>query len=103
MLCYRTEDKYINDFCESDSQDSLDNDSESESSSSESYSEIDSAPENDFSGRKITISNKGATETTTTRGRKVTRGRGNVTRGSRGRVKTHGGRGVQSLSRSSRA
>ena len=88
-------------FSESDSKDSLDYEIGSDSSSTVSYSEVDSDPENDFSGRKISISKQDAT--TTTRGRQLTLGRGNVTTTSRGRVKTSGGRGVQSLSRGSRA
>ena len=66
-----------------------------------SYSEVDSDPENDFSGREISISKQDAT--TTMRGRQLTLGRGNVTTTSRGRVRIRGGRGVQSLSRGSRA
>ena len=66
-----------------------------------SYSEVDSDPENYFSGRKISISKQDAT--TTTRGRQLTLGRGNVTTTSYGRVITRGGRGAQSLSRGSRA
>ena len=88
-------------FSESDSEDSLDYEIGSDSSSTVSYSEVDSDPENDFSGRKISISKQDAT--TTTRGRQLTLGRGNVTTTSRGRVRTRGGRGVQSLSRGSRA
>ena len=88
-------------FSESDSEDSLDYEIGSDSSSTVSYSEVDSDPENDFSGRKISISKQDAT--TTTRGRQLTLGKGNVTTTSRGRVKTSGGKGVQSLSRGSRA
>ena len=61
-------------FSESDS---LDYEIGSDSSSTVSYSEVDSDPENDFSGRKISISKQDAT--TTTRGRQLTLGRGNIT------------------------
>ena len=89
-------------FSESDSEDSLDYEIGSDSSSTVSYSEVDSGPENDFSGRKISILKQDAT--TTTRGRHLILGRWNVTTTSRGRVRrTRGGRGVQSLSRGSRA
>ena len=90
-----------NEFSESDSEDSLDHEIGADSSSTVSHSEVDSDPENDFSGRKISISKQHAT--TTTQGRQLTLGRGNVTTTSCGRVKTSGGRGVQSLSRGSRA
>ena len=98
----RAQKKLANDeFSESDSEHSLDHEIGSDSSSKVSYSEPDSDPENDFPGRKISISKQDAT--TTTRGRHLTLGRGNVTTTSRGRVRTRGGRGVQSLSRGSRA
>ena len=64
-------------FSESDSEDSQDHEIGSDSSSTVSYSEVDSDPENDFSGRKILISKQDAT--TTTRGRQLTLGRVNVT------------------------
>ena len=80
---------------------SLDYEIGSDNSSTVSYLEVDSDPENDFSGKKISISKQDAT--TTTRGRQPTLGRGNVTTTSHGRVITRGGRGVQSLSRGSRA
>ena len=68
----------INDeFSESDSEDSLDYEIGSDSSSTVSYSEVDSDPENDFSGRKISISKQDAT--TTTRDRQLTLGKGNIT------------------------
>ena len=88
-------------FSESDSEVSLDYEIGSDSSSTVSYSEVDSDPENDFSGRKISISKQDAT--TTTQGRQLTLGRGNVTTTSRGRVRSRGGRRVQSLIRGSRA
>ena len=47
-------------FSESDSEDSLDHKIGSDSSSTLSYSEVDSDPENDFSGRKISISKQDA-------------------------------------------
>ena len=88
-------------FSESDSKDSLDYEIGSDSSSTVSYSEVDSDPENDFSGRKILISKQDVT--TTMQGRQLTLGRGNVTTTSCGRVRTRDGRGVQSLRRGSRA
>ena len=65
------------------------------------YSEIDSDPENGFSGRNVLIPKQDTTMKAQVR--PLNCGRGNITTTSCGNIEKRGGRGVQSLSRGPRA